>query len=296
MIQRLPGVLILLFYLPVAQSQPIDTLRGDLELLASIPDARHLAADAEGKLYVVTEREIVLLESDGQEQFRLGGSGIDDGAFEEVLDIDPGTGLVWAVADAGSGRVMRFSRTLLHLESLFVPPASYHGKPVRASREDPRDDEWQDTGRPIAVAVSLGGELFAIEEDTRRVLKWDASRRFERIIGGFDAAIGQLQEPISLAADAEILYVADRGASAVLAFDYYGGYLRSYPARSDVTDVWIAESELWIVLRDAIWIYTEGDRRTRVLHFDLEAPILAAVAVKPWIVLLTAGKLWRVNI
>ena len=294
MISRLLGMLVLLLFLPTIQAQPVDTLLTGLEHIASIPDARQLAIDAEGVLYIVTEREIVLVDVEGQVQARLGGSGIDDGAFEEVADIDPGAGLIWVVADAGGGKLMRFSRTLLHLETLLVPPAGL-GESWRASREDPRSDELQDVGRPIAVAVGVGGELFAIEETAQRVLKWDASRRFERTIGDFDATRGQLQDPVSLAVDAEHLYVADRGLGAVLAFDYFGGFVRRYAARDDVSNVWAAGGELWVVLQDAVWVFAVGGR-IRGFRFELEDPLLAAAAVGPWLVLLTPGKIWRVKI
>ena len=73
-------------------AQTADTLYTDIEFIATIPAARQLAVDGQGFIYVATGREVIQIDVGGQVHAQLGGMGIDQGAFGEVVDIDPGTG------------------------------------------------------------------------------------------------------------------------------------------------------------------------------------------------------------
>ena len=185
-----------------ASAQPADTLAAGA-VLAHFTDARALAADAAGTLYVVDAGAdvLVLLSPEGIRLADFGGPGAAEGEFDEPTDVDPTSGLLWVVADAGNGRLQRFTRTFAHLESLPVARVD-PGVPGRTARAvsvgEPRDFGAAD-GRPVAVAVGAAKETFAIDAAQGHVLKWDASRRLERTIGGFDAGAGALVEPTALA-------------------------------------------------------------------------------------------------
>ena len=91
-----------------------------------------------------------------------------------------------------------------------------------------------------------------------------------------DTRLGHLVEPVSLVADGTYLYVADRGASRIIAYDFFGGYVREYPARSDLVSVEAGDGELWVVLQDGIWIYaSRGEFMLRV-HFNLNERLVGA--------------------
>ena len=295
--------LILLFgIVPLAAAQPADTVITRAETIALIDEARALAIDPSGKLYVVDAGQDAVLQFDldGNLLASLGGPGVEAGQFDEVADIDPTNGLLWVVADAGNSRLQRFSNTFLHLETLpvariarFTPGATGHTVPIG----DEGGVEEAD-GRPIAVATSIVNETFAIDEAQGVVLKWDASRRLERAIGGYDAGEGALIEPVALATDEASLYVADRGQAAVLVYDLFGGYIRALALgrAADVRALTVERDELWIVLPERLLVYHTRGRLLRVLDARLGEPLLDVAHFKGTTFLLTPTRLLRTTL
>lgn len=284
--------ILLIFLAWPAAAQPADTVLIELDHIARIANAQRLASDPQGMIYIAAGREVIQLDVDGQVQATLGGSDAGHAAFNDVVDIDPGEGLIWVVADLGLGRLMRFSRSLMHLESLPVPRVEDIGFGL-PSREEPRDQAPAAAGRPVAVTVTPSGEVFAIEEDARIVIKWDASRRLERSIGHFGDSAVRLVEPISLASDESHLYVADRGLEQVLAYDLFGGFLRAYPADADLVTVTINGDQLWIVHTDRIRVYSTGGEFQQLMRLNSENPIEGAVPAGEYVVLLSGNDVWR---
>ena len=286
----------------LAVAQPADTVVTQAEAVALFDEARALSVDPSGKLYVVEAGKDAVLQFglEGELLASLGGPGVEAGQFDEVADIDPTNGLLWVVADAGNSRLQRFSHTFLHLETLpvariarFTPGATGHTVPIG----DEGGVEEAD-GRPIAVITSNVNEIFAIEETQGLVLKWDASRRLEGAIGGYDAGEGALVEPVALATDAASLFVADRGQAAVLVYDLFGGYIRTLaPGRAtDVQALAVVRNELWIVLPERLLVYHTRGRLLRVLDVRLGESLLDVAHYKGTTYLLTATRLLRATL
>lgn len=297
--------LLIVLFLGAAQlavAQPADTVVTQAEVLARFSEARALAVDPSGKLYVVDAGKEAVLQfgPGGVLLASLGGPGAEAGQFDEPADIDPTNGLLWVVADAGNSRLQRFSNTFLHLDTLpvariarFTPGATGRTVPLGAEGGVEEAD-----GRPIAVTTSNANEIFAIDEAQGLVLKWDASRRLERAIGGYDAGEGALVEPVALATDAASLYVADRGRAAVLVYDLFGGYVRTLaPGRlADVRALDVARDELWIVLPERLLVYETRGRLLRALDVHLGEPLVGVAHHKGATYLLTPTRLWRATL
>ena len=267
-----------------------DTLRTRFEVVAHFSEAQALEIDPEGLLYVATVTGVVQLGQDG----RIHGSldGTRAGAFGEVTDVDPGNGLIWVIADAENGHLLRFSKELLHLESIRVP-RSVNVELERSPRLDLYDGLKTALGRPISIAVGSTGAIFVVDASSQQVLKWDSSRRLERRIGEFGAGTGELVEPISLSTDTSLLYVADRALGLVKVYDYFGGHVRNLNATQEVTSVTVAGEEIWVILPQAIWIYDNQGAFLRQVVIELDGPLLAAIPVSKHILLLTSTRLLR---
>lgn len=279
-----------------SQAQPIDTLLSKTAVIARFDDARALAVDGAGKLYVVDRgnSSVVQLAADGTVLANLGGPGSEDSQFDEPADIDPADGLVWVVADAGNSRLQRFSHTHLHMETLPVARIE-HFTPGVSGRLDPGANEGPEgDGRPIAVGVSPSNELFAIDEAQGLVLKWDASRRLERTIGGYDAGAGALSEPTALAVDASSLFVADQGRGAVFIYDLFGSLVRTLTAEN-IQALALHNGDLWITRPDRILVYERGERLVRVMGFEVGEAVVDAVPHGESLYLLTPTRLLRVQ-
>ena len=270
-----------------------DTLSTGFEVVAHFSDAQALEIDPEGLLYVATVTEVVQLDQDGRIRGSLDGTSA--GAFGEVADVDPGNGLIWVIADAENGHLLRFSKELLHLESIRVP-RSVNVELERSPRLDLYDGLKTALGRPISIAVGSTGAMFVIDASSQQVLKWDSSRRLERRIGEFGAGAGELVEPISLSTDTALLYVADRALGLVKVYDYFGGHVRNLKATQGVTSVTVADPEVWVILPQAIWIYDNRGAFLRQVVVELDSPLLAAIPVSEHILLLTSTRLLRARI
>lgn len=270
-----------------------DTLSTGFEVVAHFSEAQALEIAPEGLLYVATMTEVVQLSQDGKIHASLDGTSA--GAFGEISDVDPGNGLIWVIADAENGHLLRFSKELLHLESIRVP-RSVNIELERSPRLDLYDGLKTALGRPISIAVGSTGAMFVVDASSQQVLKWDSSRRLERSIGEFGAGAGELVEPISLSTDTSLLYVADRALGLVKVYDYFGGHVRNLRATQEVTSVSVAGAEIWIIMPQAIWIYNNRGTFLRQVVVELDSPLLAAVPISKHILLLTSTRLLRVKL
>lgn len=190
-----------------------------------LEDARALALDPTGALAIADAgaATVLLLDTLGVPLAGFGGPGTGEYAFIEPSGVDPGNGLVLTIADTGNGRLQRFSRDGRLLHSIPVPT----GRGRDAGEQGAGERGERGAGRPIAVAAAVTGELYAIEETAGVVLRWDARRLFDRVIGGREEGEGALRVPVDLALGADgRLVVADRGHGALVVYDVFGQYLR----------------------------------------------------------------------
>ncbi len=265
-------------------------------------DAVALAADPAGRLYVVDAGPsvVVTLTPDGFPLNRLGGPGTGDYALLAPADVDPTNGLVLAVADAGNGRIQRFSSDGRLLETLRVPVNLDETDLPRSSRfgvsDDGGDTAETGGGRPIAVAAAVTGELFAVEELRGVVLRWDDQARSVRVVGGIGAGEGALREPVDLTLGPDgRLFVADRGWAAVLVYDPFGLYLRRIAdgVARDIRAVTVVGDRLVLVLARQLLVYGLDGRQRGTFSFDLPAPLVDVAGSEEGLVLLTPTRLYH---
>lgn len=179
-------------------------------LLSRFGDARAVATDRAGRLYVAdaAASEVVVLDTTGAVLNRLGGT--EDQPFLDVADVDPTNGQAVFVADAGGGRIVRFTAEGRAVEVISVP---------RVADLDGRHG-GEGIGRPVAVASGPGDVLYAIEAERGVVLRWNANRQLDRVLGG-PASSMPLRSPHALAlSETGSLLVADQ--DRIVVFDAFG--------------------------------------------------------------------------
>ena len=273
--------------------------------------ARALAVDPAGRLYVadagadvivrLTPANAVGSAPGGFAAERLGGPGAEAGQFFEPSDVDATNGQVLLVADAGNSRIQRFSRFFRHLETLPVGRGydAAGERPARPVYEMDREGANDlGGGWPVAVATMGADETLALDAENGVVLRWDAGRRAERLLGGFGRA-GRLRQSTALAAEpGGLLFVGD--GRAVYAFDRAGTFVRAVaeelPERVQALGVY--EGRLWVVLPGGVWIYDAESRDAesrlqRRLASPTNAPLVDAAPVGTAVFFLTARRLHR---
>lgn len=245
-------------------------------------DARALGA-AVGALYVVdgASSAVLVLTPAGAPLGVLGGVGTGDGALLDPTDVDPTNGQAVFVADPGAGTVTHFTAEGRAAETVAVPEVDA-SRVARAVGPDPRD---LPRGRPTAVAAAADGALYVVEAGRGVVLRLDAQRRVERVLG--EGGEGALREPVGLAVgDDGTLYVADRGRGGVQAFDAFGAPGRFLPA-PDGGPVAVATSgdDVVVVAPRAVAVHGRGGRDREVAWAG--APLVDAALVDGALVGLT---------
>jgi sugar lactone lactonase YvrE len=211
-------------------------VRADTTLTAAAPlarfeGARGLGVAPDGTVYVADAARdvIVRLPTAGDREAVLGGSGGQAGQFDRPADVDPTNGLVIVVADAGNGRIQRFSDEFRHLGTLpvgrgYAAAGQTPARPVFDAQTDGSNDLGG--GRPVAVRDPDGDATYALDAAEGHVLKWEDQRQTVRIIGGFSDGAGALRDPVGLAVGPDgTLYVADPGRGAVMTYDRFGSFL-----------------------------------------------------------------------
>jgi len=274
-----------------AQSDPTPTA------VAQFRDAQALAVDPMGRVYVADAGHDVvrILDRDGVIQETLGGAGTRSGEFDRPADVDPTNGQSVWVADAGNGRVQRFSEESLFLEAFPVGTSFLDGREQRAF-DDGRDGATvQGEGRPVAVGSSSGDDVFVIDGRNDMVLKWDEQRRPERLLGpGGDT--GAPQRPVALALDgSRRLYVADRAQQAVFAFDQFGTFVKrlNTPPLPTLQALAMKKGRLWIVCADRVFVWRSNGEPTVEHTVDLSEPLVDVARRGEDLFLLTATTLYR---
>ncbi len=267
-------------------------------------EARALAADPAGRLYVADAgaSTVVTLTPEGLPLNRLGGPGTGDYPFLDPEDVDPTNGLVLVVADAGNGRIQRFSSDGRLLETLRVPATLDETDGPRSSRfgvpDDGGDPAETGGGRPVAVASAVTGEVFAVDELRGVVLRWSDRERSVRVVGGIEAGEGALREPVGLALAGGRLFVADRGHGGVLVYDAFGSYLRRIAGDSapDLRAVAVVGDRLVLVLPRRLLVYGLDGRQRRVLAPSIPEPLVGVAGTERSLVLLTPTRLYRADL
>lgn len=267
-------------------------------VIARFQEAEALAVDPRGRLYVADAgRDVVrILDRTGTRQGTIGGAGTRAGEFNAPADVDPTNGFEVFVADAGNGRIQRFSEEGQYLEALPVGRSFGEGQEQRAFDDGRDGSAVQGQGRPIAVASSNGDETFVIDEYNDVVLKWDRQRRPERVVGTVGRGGGTVQTPVALALSGDHrLYVADGEQQAVLAFDRFGSFVArlATPPLSEIRALSMARGRLWIVCAERVFVWNPDTRSVAEHVVDLPAPLVDAARRGDDLFLLTATRLYR---
>jgi len=196
-----------------------------------------LATDARGAIYVCDagNNRIVKLNPDLTADVEIGGFGTDEGAFNRpsfiVVDYD----LNLLVSDEGNRRLCRYNSRLQFVEEL----AFYD------------DEDPLKFGYPSGVNLTDYGEVWVADRERNRIAVFDNVGTFDRFIGEFGYAGGQLLSPEKIVKNRRGGFiVCDAGNGRLVVYDEYGNFLREisdnaldYPisAASDNRGVWILD-------------------------------------------------------
>jgi hypothetical protein len=187
-------------------------------------DAVSFSTNGGGEICVVdagADKLYQWTENDNHFRF-IGGKGWGNLEFDHPTDVCASFPLDIYVADYNNRRVERFDRKLNFIQSFTEEnlPSSYSG-----------------SFYPRACAMSSQGELFVVESEGKRILKFDQNQNLQKEFGSYSAGAGALTDPVDIAISAgDTVFVLD--VHRAIEFDIFGNYVGSIPL--PVTDTALA--------------------------------------------------------
>jgi hypothetical protein len=182
-------------------------------------NAVSFSAASGGSIFVLDEGDNKLSEfaANGSHVKSIGGKGWGNFEFDQPGGVCASFPLDIYVADYNNRRVQQFDRKLNFIQSITdqsLPP-SYSGEFY-----------------PTACAISSQGELFILETQGKRVLKFDQNQNFQMEFGSYSAGAGALSDPRDITVTSlDRVFVLD--GHRVVSYDVFGNYLGVFPLASD---------------------------------------------------------------
>lgn len=200
--------------------------------------------DLNGNFFIsdILDNTITKLDSNGHEILTIGGYGWDESAFDEPVSVFTNTLSVY-VADKNNDRIQRFDKDLNFL-SLY-------------SNGNNSNIEF---GYPTCIVITDIGDLFFLESDNNRILKFNLTGEFLLEIGGNDAGAYALINPINFTSDANgNIYVLDK--NKVKVFDQYGNGKFIYTLDFQSKKIYIYRNLIIYIQKSLITVFDLNNHR-----------------------------------
>lgn len=192
-----------------------------------------------GFIYVTDKGidEVMQLDTLGNVLKDVGGFGWNQSQFDEPSDVfaDP---LSVYVTDKNNNRIQRFDRNLNFISQLYT-------------RENDNPDER--FGYPLSCAVSNQGDLYVLDSENKRILKFDLFGNFKMQFGGIDAGKFALKNPKSMSISSDgIIFVSDQ--NSILTFDQFGNGITKIEFDEEINSLEIIFDRITLVLKNKILV------------------------------------------
>ncbi len=174
--------------------------------IGSFNSANALSINPSGFIYVsdAAENEIIKLDTLGNLLKTFGGYGFDNNSFDFPIDITATTLNVY-VADKFNDRIQIFDKDLNYISSLSANSI---------------ENDFFKFRYPAGVGISNQGDIFLIDSDNSRVLKFTSTGKFLAEIGSRESGDFALQNPRALAIIDNKILVIDN--NFLLIYDLFG--------------------------------------------------------------------------
>jgi DNA-binding beta-propeller fold protein YncE len=255
------------------------------ESIGKFKKASSFYITANGLIYVSDSGsdELILLDTLGNTLKTFGGYGWDQNSFDDPADVfaDP---LTIYVADKNNHKIKRFDKNLNFIYALYT-----------------RDSDIQEEqfGYPLSCATSNQGDLYFIDSDNKRIMKFDIFGNFIMNFGGFDAGNYQLSKPTQLAvSSSNNIFVID--GSDIVIFDHFGNGIRKINLENKIKSIRILFDQLVICVDNKIYhTYLKSPdsvlKEIPITGYDIDKQIISAILFNTKLYVLTADELLIFN-
>jgi len=198
-----------------------------------------MAVDFRGYIYVVDagNNRLLRFTAEMKPDLDFGGYGAQQGLLSRPTFISFDNGLNLMVSDESNRRLSRYNSQLS-----FVDEIKFYD-----------DEDPLKFGYPSGVAFTDYGEVWVADRDNSRVAVFNNVGNFDRFLGDFGYAGGQLDSPEKIVRDREgSFFICDAGNQRIVIYDRYGNFTHEidlpdteYPGAIDVGTelIWVLDSE-----------------------------------------------------
>lgn len=192
-----------------------------------------------GFIYVtdITTDEITAIDTLGNLLFKIGGYGWRESAFDNPADIFADALKVY-VADKNNHRIQRFDKKLNYNFQIFT-------------RES--DVQEERFGYPLSAVMSNQGDVFILDSENSRIVKFDIFGNFVQNFGGYDYGNYALLKPRQLAVSRQNnIFVID--GSEIIIFDQYGNGVGKASSKEAFTSIRIIFNWMTVTTKENIFV------------------------------------------
>ena len=191
-----------------------------------------------GFIYVsdINTDEITAIDTSGNPLKKIGGYGWRESAFDNPADVFADALKVY-VADKNNHRIQRFDKNLNFNFQIFTRQSEV---------------EQERFGYPLSAVMSNLGDIFILDSENSRIVKFDIFGNFLQNFGGYDYGNYALQKPVQLAVSMQNnIFVID--GNQIIIFDQYGNGTGKITGTKDFTSIRIIFEWLTVTTEDKIY-------------------------------------------
>ena len=205
-----------------------------------------------GFLFVtdISKNEVVKLDTLGAEVQNIGGYGWETSTFDEPVDVFA-TDLRVYITDKNNNRIQVFDKDLNYLFLL---------------QTDNHIEEQKNFFYPSSCVNSIQGDVFILDSDNARVMKYNSEGNFLIEFGGYDSGNYILEDPIKLgiAHDSKIFVLEQK---RITVFDQFGMGLFRLNLKSIVGNLNVTFDKLLINSESEVYFLNLRTPENRVINF-----------------------------
>ncbi|MBK9099614.1 MAG: NHL repeat-containing protein [bacterium] len=192
-----------------------------------------------GFIYVsdIATDEITAMDTLGNTLKKIGGYGWRESAFDNPVDVYADALKVYVV-DKNNNRIQRFDKNLNYNFQIYT-------------RES--EIEQERFGYPLSAVMSNLGDVFILDSENSRIVKFDIFGNFLQNFGGYDYGNFALQNPLQLAVSMQNnIFVID--GDEIIIFDQYGNGSGRISSAEDFKSIRIIFDWLTVTTKDKIFL------------------------------------------
>jgi hypothetical protein len=254
--------------------------------IGKFKNASAFTISSAGMIYVcdAVSDEIFKLDTLGNVLKYEGGYGWDEGNFDQPVDVFANPLSVY-VSDKNNHRIQRFDKDLNFISLLYT-------------RDN--DNPAEHFGYPLSAVTSNQGDLFILDSENNRILKFDLFGNFIMNFGGFDAGIFALTNPKKMVVSASNnLYVLDD--KKIIEFDQYGNGLNVIETDDNFKCMTLIFSNMLLNTDDRIIMKNVKESGFRFMEIktddtNLSEPIVSSLIFNGRLYILLSGEIRIYNL